>query len=111
MAARAGAMDRRITLSRRVLGSQDANGSYPDESHVAFATVWARKIEVSAREYFAAAQTQAESTVRFEIRHRADVVATDRLTCEGVDYELTAPPAEIGRREGLTLFARAIRGG
>jgi SPP1 family predicted phage head-tail adaptor len=108
---RAGQMDRRVTLKHRVAGTQDGNGSFPDETWTAYDTVWARKIEVSAREYFAAAQTQAESTVRFEIRHRTDVLATDRLVCEGVDYEITAPPAEIGRREGLTIFARAIASG
>lgn len=108
---KAGLMDRRLVLKHRSLGSQDSNGAYPSETYVTYATVWGRKIEVSAREYFVAAQTQAESAVRFEIRYLAGVLATDRVTSDDLDYELTAPPAEIGRREGITLFARAIESG
>ncbi len=106
---RAGLLDRRITLMRRGLGTQDANGGYPDAAYTAYATdIAARKEEVSGREYFAAQTKQAELVTRFTIRYRTDVVATDRLVCEGRDYELTMPPSEIGRRVGLTIFARAV---
>lgn len=108
---RAGRLDRRLTLKRRALGAQDAVGAFPSATWTEYATVWARKIEVGAREYFLAQTKDAESTVRFEIRFREDVAATDRVVCEGRDYELIAPPSEIGRREGLTLFARAIVNG
>jgi SPP1 family predicted phage head-tail adaptor len=108
---RSGLMDRRLALKRRALGTQDAVGAYPDAAWTTYATVWARKIEVGAREFFVAQAKDAESTVRFEIRYRTDVVATDRVVCDGRDYELIAPPSEIGRREGLTLFARAIVNG
>lgn len=107
---RSGQMDRRITLRRRTLGPQEAAGDQA-ETFVEYATVWARKIEVSGREVFQAQTKDAETAVRFEIRWRSGVAATDRLTCEGVDYQLVAPPAEIGRREGLTLFARAVING
>jgi SPP1 family predicted phage head-tail adaptor len=105
---RAGQLDRRVELRHLVLGTQDTNGTYPDATHTAYATVWARKEEVSGREYFSAQAKQAELTVRFTIRYRDDVLATDRLTCEGRDYELTMPPSEGGRRETLTLFARVV---
>lgn len=104
---RAGLLDRRLTLKRRALGAQDANGSRAN-TWTEYATVWGRKIDVSGREFFAAQTKQAEQTTRFEIRYRDDVVATDRVVCEGVDYELVQPPSEIGRREGLTIFARAV---
>lgn len=105
---RNGERDRRIQLRRVSRAAPDSNGTQT-ETWTTYATVWARKIEIDAREFFAAATTQAESTVRWEIRWRSDVSATDRLTFDGVDFEMTAPPAEIGRREGLTLFSRAIK--
>jgi SPP1 family predicted phage head-tail adaptor len=107
---RAGQMDRRVTLRRLARGVQRPAGDYP-ETYVEYATVWARKIEVSGREFFQAQTKDAETTVRFEVRWRDDVESTDRVTCEGLDYQLIAPPSEIGRREGLTLFARAVSNG
>ncbi len=105
---RAGQMDRRVTLRHKVSGTQDANGAYTPITYTEYDTVWARKLEVSGREFFQAQTKDAENTVRFEIRYRDDVVATDRVTCDGVDYQLVQPPSEMGRREGLTLFARAV---
>lgn len=104
---RAGQMDRRIELRHRVLGTQDANGAYSPVTYVAYKTVWARKEEIGGREYFAAETKQAENTVRFTIRYRSDVVATDRFECEGRDYEVIQT-SEFGRRESLVIFARAV---
>lgn len=105
---RSGRMDRRLTLRRRTLAAPDANGQSV-ETFVEYATVWARKIEIGAREFFQAGTKDAQQTTRFEIRWRDDVAATDRVTCEEVDYRLAAAPTEIGRRSGLLLFAEAIR--
>jgi SPP1 family predicted phage head-tail adaptor len=107
---KAGDLDRRLTLRHRVLGAQNANGEYP-VTYTDYATVWARKIEVSGREFFQAQTKDAETTVRFEIRYRSDIVATDRVVSDGRDFQLVQPPSEIGRREGLTLFARAVDNG
>lgn len=103
-------LDRRLILRHRVLAAPDANGQQV-ESFTAYATVWGRKIHVSGREFISAQTKDAENTVRFEVRYRDDIVATDRLTCEGVDYQLVAPPSEIGRRDGLTLFTTAVING
>jgi len=105
---RAGQMDRRLTLRRRSVGAKDANG-FSAEPFVEYDTVWARKVEIGGREFVQAGTKDAQQTTRFEIRWRDDVAATDRVTCEGVDYRLTAAPSEIGRRRGLLLFAEAIR--
>lgn len=104
---RAGLLDRRAELRHRVLGAQDDNGAYQPVTFTEYATVWARKEEISGREYFAAETKQAENTVRFTIRYRSDVLATDRLVCEGRDYEVIQT-SEIGRREGLIIFARVV---
>jgi SPP1 family predicted phage head-tail adaptor len=108
---RAGSMDRRIALRHRALASSDPNGQQKPSWPTTYATVWARKIEVSGREFVQAQTTDAQSTVRFEIRYRDDVVATDQVICDGKTYQLIAPPSEIGRREGLTLFAQAVVNG
>lgn len=107
MAMKAGQMDRRLTLRHRTLATQDANGQQV-ESWTEYTTVWARKLDISGREFFQAQTKDAEISTRFDIRWRDDVIATDRVTCDDIDYQLVAPPSEIGRREGLTLFAQAV---
>lgn len=104
----AGRLDRRLELRHRALAAADANGQQV-ESFTAYATVWARKIDVSGREFFQAQTKDAEQTTRFEIRWRDDVLATDRVVCDDVNYQIVAPASEIGRREGLTLFVRAVK--
>jgi SPP1 family predicted phage head-tail adaptor len=105
-----GKMDRRLTLKHRVLAASDANGQ-KIESFTEYAEVWGKKFEVNGREFQQSQTKDAEITTRFEIRYRTDVVATDRIVCGGLDYQLIQPPTEIGRQDGLILFARAVNNG
>lgn len=100
---RSGSMDRRVSLYHRVL-TQNAQGEQVPSYPSAYTTVWAEKLDQRAREYFAAQGTQAEATTRFRIRYRDDVLMTDRLVLGGVNYDIVQI-SEIGRREGLELFA------
>lgn len=102
-----GDMDRRIELRHASYATPDANGQRVATWATAYATVWAKKEEISGREYFAAETKQAENTVRFRIRYRSDVLATDRITCEERDYEVIQT-SEFGRRRELLIFARAV---
>lgn len=104
---KAGELDRRVELRHLVRGIQDNNGQYAPTTYVAYKTVWGKKEEVTGREYFAAQAKQAELTVRFTIRYRSDVLMTDRLTCEGRDYDILSM-SEVGRREDLLLFTRVV---
>lgn len=103
----AGKLDRRVILRRRSLAAADTNRS-KSVTYVEYAKVSAEKLELTARELAQAATVDAELTVRFRIRYRDDVVATDRLTCEGRDYDLIGPPQEVGRREYQWLLTRVI---
>lgn len=106
-------MDRQISLQRRTVGTVDANGSAA-QTFAEYAEVWAEKIDAGGREYYAGQQVQGELATRFKIRYRDDVVPTDRIsyTRDGVefDYNITHIQ-ELGRREGLMLFATAIVSG
>ena len=106
MPLNAGALDRRITLSHRVLARNSQGEQVPTWPEI-YATVWAQKIEMSGREFFAAGGILAEGSTRFRIRYRTDVVLTDRLNFDGVDYNISSI-SEIGRYEGLELFASAL---
>ena len=104
---KAGQLDRRATLQHRVLTRNTTTGeevvTYAD-----YVTVWAGKRDLRGREFFAAQQVNSEISTIWQIRHRTDVVATDRIVVEGVTYSLAGPPAEIGRRDGLELQCTAV---
>lgn len=102
----AGRLDRRIELQHRVLGSRSASGQQA-VTYETYATVWAGKKDLRGREYYAANQMNAEISTQFRLRWRSDVLATDRIVCEGVSYNIRPPIAEIGRREGLEILATA----
>jgi SPP1 family predicted phage head-tail adaptor len=73
-------------------------------------TVWANVRPLSGREYYAAlaAQIVAEETLVFEIRHRTDVrPGTARVLYESRTYNIRRV-AEIGRRDGLSIFADTV---
>jgi SPP1 family predicted phage head-tail adaptor len=101
-------MDRRISLFHRSIAATDANGSAVQSFPTAYATVWAEKIDAGGREFFAGDQEQGELAVRFKVRYRSDVLVTDRITFDSLSYNLSHIQ-ELGRREGLMLFATAIR--
>ena len=103
---RAGDLDRSITLQHMVVAAPDANASRA-QSFTDYATVRTAKIDAGGREYFAGQQVQAQLATRFKIRYRSDVLPTDRISFESQSYNISHIQ-ELGRREGLMIFATAI---
>lgn len=104
---RAGELDRRLTLCKAVRTKGDLNATVTDYPELA--TVWASKADVSDAERIRAQQAAAAHTTRFQIRWSpmaAQLVALDRVECEGRVYEVTGVK-EIGRRDGLEITADA----
>ncbi|WP_368649683.1 phage head closure protein [Brucella intermedia] len=103
---RSGRLDRRITIRRySIVSRTPLNEPVYDWSDVA--TVWAQQRSDRGSERFAAAQINGTSVMTFQIRYRKDVTVKDRLLYEGRDYEIIAPPREIGRRVALEIDAIA----
>jgi SPP1 family predicted phage head-tail adaptor len=102
---RAGRLDRRVTLQSRVL-TRNSQGeevvTYTD-----LGDVWAEKQDLRGREYFTAQQVSADISTRWRIRYVEGLTALNRLVYEGINYDIQHV-AEIGRREGLELFTRAV---
>jgi SPP1 family predicted phage head-tail adaptor len=100
----AGRLDRLITLQTRVL-TRNAQGeevvSYTD-----LADVWASKVDLRGREYFAAQQVNAEVTTRWQIYYRSDITYLHAVVYDGVTYDIQQV-SEIGRRIGLELMTVA----
>lgn len=106
MSLAAGLLDQRITLQQRVDSVNGFGENVPTWSDVA--TVWASADPKRGREFFAAAQQQAESPVMFRIRWRDDVHERMRVLWRGRPMEIAAPPVEpYGGREALELYCVA----
>lgn len=103
MVVRAGLLDRRVTLERRV-EVVDPSGQ-PVVTWVPLATVWARVEPLGGRENFGAQQFVATGDLRFTVRWRSDVTPLHRVIYGGVPYDVVSV-AEEGRREGLLIVAR-----
>ena len=101
---KAGALDQRVTLQSRSV-TTDAYGQdaivWTD-----IATVWAQCQALRGREFFAAAQTQQEQTVKVRIRYRAGIDQKCRLVWRGVNHDITGV-IPVGRNEMLEIMCMA----
>ncbi|WP_421925483.1 phage head closure protein [Neoaquamicrobium sediminum] len=94
---RAGKLDRRVTIRRLTETGRNAFNE-PIVEWADVATVWAQQRPNRGSERFAAAQVNGTAVMTFHIRYRSDLSTTDRILYEGREYEIVAPPREIGRR-------------
>lgn len=86
-----GALDQRVTLQAPV-EADDALGQAVRSGWTDVATVWARAFP-------------AEGTVRFTIRHRADVLATWRVLWRGQAHAVLGAPIDLqGAGQALELL-------
>ncbi len=67
--------------------------------------VWAEKIEVTGREYYAAKQLIPENIAKFRIRYRSDFNESAIIEFDSSFYEILYI-AEIGKRDGLEILAK-----
>lgn len=97
---RAGKLDRTIQI-QRLSRTVDDYGT-ETEGWAPVATVRAHLLQSSTEEFMHAYGSSAEAAVVFRIRYREDLLASDRVTYRGQDYDLKEIK-ELGRREGLDL--------
>lgn len=104
MTIRAGLLDRRIRLERRIDRVDDVGQVVSD--WVLRAEVWARVEPIAGRESYGEQQFVATGDLRFTIRWRDDVTPLERVVYDGRDYDVLSV-VETGRREGLVIVAQA----
>jgi len=102
---RAGELDRQIVIEKAV-ETQSATGA-PIEVWSEFATVWAGRRDIRAREFFGAQAVQSKVTAVFRIYWRGDLTTDMRVNDGGALFDI-AGLAELGRRDGLEIMASAL---
>ncbi len=93
MGLRAGLLNRRIQIQRRVERVDDAGQVHQD--WVPQADVWARAEPLGGREGFGQEQFVATGDVRFTIRRRADVNALCRIVYTGTTYDVMTVAEDV----------------
>ena len=104
---RAGKLDRRVTIERAALTTNDFGEVV--EAWQCVATVWAQQRPNRGGERFAAQQTVGGKVLTFHIRYRSDLTTRDRLIYDGLTYNIL-DIREIGRRVVSEIDAAAREG-
>lgn len=81
------------------------SGTWTDEG-----TEWAEWLPLRGREFFAAAQTQQETSVKVRIRRRDDIASTWRLVHEGLNYDITSV-IRVGKDMTELLVMQGVKDG
>lgn len=100
---RIGRLRHRIII-QQVTETRDAAGSVI-ESWDTFATVWGGMDPIAGREYFAAKQTQAETTHRIRIRYLSGVLPKMRVFWDSRTFDITQVINYGERNEEMHLMA------
>lgn len=72
-------LNRRITIQRKGPSEDESGYPIPNPPWIDVMTVWASREPLRGREYFAAAASHAEETIRFKIRYRQGITSDLRL--------------------------------
>jgi SPP1 family predicted phage head-tail adaptor len=83
-----GDLRHRITF-QELTTTTNENG-FEVKTWIDFKTVWAKVSNLHGREYYQAAQVQAENTVKFTIRYLEGTDTSMRILFRGKQYNITA---------------------
>lgn len=103
---RAGDLDRKIII-QSATDAQDDYGAVT-QTWATFATVWAKKRDIRGSEQFVAQQVNARIAATFTIYWLDGVTEEMRISYESQYWDIRSIN-EIGRREGLELYAEVKR--
>jgi len=104
----AGKLDRRIQF-QRFTETDDGFGAVQNWADHG-SPVWARKTDVSDSERWRAGEVSATITTRFRVRYSSftsSITPKDRLTYDGLTYDISGIKEGEGRRAWLEITAAA----
>ena len=82
-----GDLNKRITIQQASI-TPNTNG-FEVETWTDFKTVWANVSNLFGREYYAAKEVKAETTVKFTIRYISGLTTDMRIAFNGKTYNIT----------------------
>ena len=82
-------LNRKINFQKLTI-EQDPNTGAMIEVWTDYASVFAKVEPLLGREFWAAAATQSEDSVKFTIRYRGDLDTAMRIAFDGKDFNITS---------------------
>jgi SPP1 family predicted phage head-tail adaptor len=95
----------RVTLQRQTTITNEFGET--EIVWVSYAEPFARVDPLLGREYFAAAQVNAEQSIKFTMRYRSDIQPSDRLTYNGAEFDIQSAIDVGGRHRETLIYAKA----
>ena len=95
-----GKLDRQVLIEREF--EEVAPSGAVSKVWAAVATVRAQRVQQTAKEYLSGFGEADAGGAVFRIRYLAGIATADRVTCDGVTYDIDEI-AELGRKRGLDL--------
>lgn len=108
-----GKLNRKITLQQIVEKRDEAGYPIPSKGKWEdVATIWAERLPLRGREFFAAASVQHEHTVTYRIRYRKGVAVGMRIADEGRFYPIYAVQDDVkgDRTETMIMTTEKTNG-
>lgn len=101
-----GKLDRRISIERQTETVKPSGGVV--KSWTPIASVWAETLQQTATEFFTGYGEAETGSMIFRIRFVAEITTADRVTYNGIAYNLKEIK-ELGRRDALELRGEAVK--
>jgi SPP1 family predicted phage head-tail adaptor len=101
---RAGDLDRKITFQKKTPTQNDFGEE--EMTWATYAKVWAKQVPQGGNEAVQVGHEVGQLPVKFRVRYRNDFNEEMRIIFDAKIFDITAIN-EIGRREGLTILAKA----
>lgn len=100
--------NKRITIMREE-GYKDELGQWISEWKP-FAKLWSRIFTISGQEYFAAASTQSEMTLRFVVRPpNFEITSYDGIEFKGKRYDIESVLNDDFQNRTITIIAKTSK--
>lgn len=102
-----GEMRDRITILKR----QETEGPVKpldDRAFDDYCTIWAKAEHLKGREFWSAKAVNAETTIRFIIRYRTDILPNMRIRFENRTYNISAVMPLDNTRQWTAIHAREV---
>ena len=100
--------DKKIKIYKKVLTEDDIGNQIAAYKPIHPGKLWAYVRQLSAKEYFAAAQVQNKEEMLFTVNWRPDIAPQMYIEYKGVWYDIKRVDTFEGYKENLHLYASQI---
>lgn len=100
-------LNRKITFQQLTIEQDPVTGAMR-ETWADFASVFAKVEPLVGREFWAAAATQSEDSIKFTIRYRGDLDTTMRIAFDGKSFNITSIQNIRSANRETLIYGKAL---